>query len=162
MPEPGEGRTDVLSVAPSVQRVAVEAASYTDAFWRAEQDPCLSMEPQVAARPPTTAIQLGYLMAVFIGTVGEAAWLLYSPSQLLEGSTGRKNGKVCVGQWLWSTLLSGNWSGWILGKTSLKEWLNIGTDCPWRWWSNCLWRYLRNMEIWHWVAWLVVIAGQLD
>lgn len=32
VPEPGEGRTDVLSVAPSVQRVAVEAASYTDAF----------------------------------------------------------------------------------------------------------------------------------
>lgn len=56
------------------------------------------MEPQVAARPPTTAIQLGYLMAVFIGTVGEAARLLYSPSQLLEGSTGRKNGKVCMGQ----------------------------------------------------------------
>lgn len=49
-----------------------------------------SMEPQVAARPPTSTIQLGYLMAVFVGTVGEAARMLYSPSQLLEGSTGRK------------------------------------------------------------------------
>jgi len=40
-------------------------------------------------------------------------------------------------------------SGWILGKTSLKEQSGTGTDCPERWWSHGPWRCSRNMSMWY-------------
>lgn len=39
-------------------------------------------------------------------------------------------------------------SGWTLKQTA-----------PWGWWSHCLWRYLINMEIWHWGTRLVGNTG---
>ena len=45
-------------------------------------------------------------------------------------------------------------SCWKLGKNSLKEWWDIGTGCPGRWQSHCLFRCSRNVEIWHWGTWV--------
>ena len=42
----------------------------------------------------------------------------------------------------------------VLGKTSLKERWDTGTDCPVWWWSHRPWRYSRSMEIWHWGTWI--------
>jgi len=37
-------------------------------------------------------------------------------------------------------------SDWTLGKiSSLKEWSDIGTGCPGKWWSPCPWRCSKNM-----------------
>jgi len=46
-------------------------------------------------------------------------------------------------------------SGWIIGKTSHREWLGIGTDCPGRWWGHHLRTCSRTMEIWHGGLWSV-------
>ena len=47
-------------------------------------------------------------------------------------------------------------SGCISGKTSPKEKWH---SCPGRWWNHCPWRCSRNIEMWHWGAWLV---GYID
>jgi len=36
-------------------------------------------------------------------------------------------------------------SGWMLGKTSPKEWPSVGTGCPEMWWRHRPWGYLINV-----------------
>jgi len=43
---------------------------------------------------------------------------------------------------------------WILGKISLlKEWSDIGTGCPGRWWSHHPWRCSKTVWMWHFRTW---------
>ena len=69
-----------------------------------------------------------------------------------------------IGQEVVASSFSWGGSGWMLGKTSSKEWWGLGVDCSGRWWSHYRWRCSEQWKYsteghalagmgWDWTSW---------